>query len=358
MRLGLFMMPLHGVGRDLGQTLREDQEAILLADRLGFEEAWVGEHLTASTEPIASPLIFLATLVGQARRIRLGTGVLALPHHHPAVIAGHCALFDHLSGGRLMLGIGPGGLPTDMELFGMLGREDRGERMIEAIEMMLQIWQGEPPWRIEGRFWRFSVEQTVQTHLGNGPMLKPLQQPHPPIALSLLSPGTGLARLAGERGWGPISANFVPANVLRTHWEGYAAGCRSAGRPADPGDWRVARSVLVTEDDRQARDHLARRGTGLRFYYRYLCDQLTAVGLSRAFKTDPGMPDAALTDDYLLDTMVIAGSPAAVADRLAALRAELGPFGTLLVAAHDWDEPGLWRRSLELLAEKVRPQLG
>jgi alkanesulfonate monooxygenase SsuD/methylene tetrahydromethanopterin reductase-like flavin-dependent oxidoreductase (luciferase family) len=358
MRLGLLMMPLHGVGRDLPQTLREDQDAILLADRLGFEEAWVGEHLTASTEPITSPLIFLATLLHQTSRIRLGTGVLALPHHHPAVIAGHCALFDHLSGGRLMLGIGPGGLPTDMELFGMLGREDRGERMIEAIDIILRIWAGEPPWHIEGRFWRFTVEQSVKLDLGNGPMLKPLQRPHPPIALSLLSPGTGLARLAGERGWIPISANFVPTEVVRTHWELYAKGCAAAGRAADPAAWRLTRSVLVTETDAQARDYLARHGSSLRFYYRYLCDQLTAVGLSRAFKADPAMPDAALTDDYLLDTMVIAGSPGAVADRIAALRDGLGPFGTLLVAAHDWDEPALWRRSLELLAEKVRPRLG
>jgi alkanesulfonate monooxygenase SsuD/methylene tetrahydromethanopterin reductase-like flavin-dependent oxidoreductase (luciferase family) len=358
MRLGLFMMPLHGVGRDLPQTLREDQEAILLADRLGFEEVWVGEHITASTEPIASPLIFLATLVGQTRRIRLGTGVLTLPHHHPAVVAAHCALFDHLSDGRLLLGIGPGGLPTDMELFGTLGREDRGERMVEAIDIILRLWEGEPPWRIEGRFWRFTVEQTVQIHLGIGPMLKPRQRPHPPIALSLLSPGTGLARLAGERGWSPISANFVPASVLRTHWEGYARGCATAGRPADPAEWRVARSVLVTDSDRQARDYLARHGTGLRFYYRYLCDQLTAAGQSRIFKADADQPDSSLTDDYLLDTMVIAGSPDAVADRLAALRAELGPFGTLLLGAHDWDEPALWRRSLELMAERVRPQLG
>ena len=132
MRLGLFMMPLHDPRRDLPTLLREDQEAILLAERLGFDEAWVGEHLTASTEPIASPLIFLASLIAKTERIRLGTGVMALPHHHPAVVAGHCALFDHLSGGRLLLGIGPGGLPSDIELFGLLGRDDRGQRMVDA----------------------------------------------------------------------------------------------------------------------------------------------------------------------------------------------------------------------------------
>jgi alkanesulfonate monooxygenase SsuD/methylene tetrahydromethanopterin reductase-like flavin-dependent oxidoreductase (luciferase family) len=357
MRLGLFMMPLHGPGRDLTALLREDQEAILLAERLGFDEAWVGEHLTASTEPIASPLIFLATLIAQTRKILLGTGVMALPHHHPAVVAGHCALFDHLSGGRLLLGIGPGGLPSDIELFGLLGRDDRGERMIEAIDMILQIWQGEPPWRIAGRFWQFAVEQSVQPGLGIGPMLKPLQRPHPPIAISVLGPNAGLAQLAGTRGWSPISANFVPPAVIATHWPLYAKGCAAAGRPADPAQWRVARSVLVTDDDAQARDYLARPGTGLRFYYRYLCDQLSAAGQSRVFKTDPALPDAALTDDYLLETMVIAGSPATVARRLDQLHHDIGPFGTLLIAAHEWDHPDMWRRSMELLAGDVRARL-
>lgn len=355
MQFGLFMMPLHGLGRDLSETLREDREAIILADRLGFDEAWVGEHLTASTEPIASPLIFLASLLSETGRIRLGPGVLPLPHHHPATLAGQCALFDHLSNGRLLLGIGPGGLASDQELFGMLGRDDRGDRMIEAIEMILKIWEGEPPWRFDGRFWQFAVEKTLQPELGIGPMLKPLQAPHPPIGISVLAPHTGLAHLAGARGWGPISANFVPTTVLRTHWQMYEKGCASVGRPADPAAWRVARSVVVADTDEEARRYLARPGTSLRFYYRYLCDQLSAAGQSRIFKVDPAMPDAGLTDDYLVETMVIAGSPATVAAKIDAIRRELGPFGTLLVAAHDWDDPAMWRRSLELIAREVRP---
>lgn len=351
------MMPLHGLGRNLGDTLAEDREAIILADRLGFDEAWVGEHLTASTEPITSPLIFLASLLDEARRIRLGPGVLALPHHHPATLAGQCALFDHLSGGRLLLGIGPGGLASDQELYGVLGLADRGERMIESVEMMQAIWAGEPPWRFEGRFWRFSVEKSLQVELGIGPMLKPLQQPHPPIAVSVLGYRTGLAQLAGEKGWSPISANFVPAEVIASHWDMYAKGCASRGLAADPSNWRVARSVLVTPTDGEAMDYLARKRSGLQFYYRYLCDQLCAAGQARNFKADPAMPDSDLTDHYLLNTMVIAGSPSTVAEKLKALRATIGNFGTLLVAAHDWDEPALWRRSLELLASEVRDRL-
>ena len=145
--------------------------------------------------------------------------------------------------------------------------------------------------------------------------------------------------------------------VIATHWPLYAKGCGAAGRPADPQDWRVARSVLVTDNDAQARDYLARPGSGIRFYFRYLCDQLSAAGQSRVFKTDPTLPDAALTDDYLLENMVIAGSPETVARQLSRLRHDLGPFGTLLVAAHEWDDAGLWRRSMELLAGEVRARV-
>jgi alkanesulfonate monooxygenase SsuD/methylene tetrahydromethanopterin reductase-like flavin-dependent oxidoreductase (luciferase family) len=353
MRLGLFMMPLHGLGRSLGDTLAEDRQAIVLADRLGFDEAWVGEHLTASTEPITSPLIFLASLLQEAKRIRLGPGVLALPHHHPATLAGHCALFDHLSDGRLMLGIGPGGLASDQEMFGVLGLTDRGERMMESIDMMLAIWGGEPPWRFEGKYWQFAVEKSLQVELGIGPMLKPVQQPHPPIAISVLGYRTGLAHLAGENGWSPISANFVPAEVLASHWSMYKDGCAKVGRNADPAHWRVARSVLVTPTDGEAIDYLAKKSSGLQFYYRYLCDQLCAAGTGRNFKIDPDMADADLTDDYLLNTMVIAGSPTTVADKINALRDKLGPFGTLLVAAHDWDDKAMWTRSLELMVGEV-----
>ena len=120
MKLGYFMMPLHDPTKDYHQALAEDTEAIILADQLGFEEAWVGEHFTSAAEPITSPLLFMATLIARTQRIKFGTGVLCLPQYHPAVVAGYAAMFDHLSEGRFIMGIGPGGLPSDFELFGVM----------------------------------------------------------------------------------------------------------------------------------------------------------------------------------------------------------------------------------------------
>jgi alkanesulfonate monooxygenase SsuD/methylene tetrahydromethanopterin reductase-like flavin-dependent oxidoreductase (luciferase family) len=357
MRIGLFMMPLHRPERDYAGMLAEDAEAILHADRVGFEEAWVGEHYTAKTEPITSPLIFMATLIERTRQIKFGTGVISLPHHHPAVIAGQVAMFDHLAKGRFLFGIGPGGLPCDLELFKTLDRQDRMHMQMEAIDLILEIWRRDPPYALKGKYWDVVVEKTVNRELGLGPMVKPYQRPHPPIAIPVLGRNAYGARVAGGRGYGLISANFVPAVNVASHWQMYREGAAEAGRDADARDWRVARSVLVTESDAEAEDYLARPDNGVRFYYRYLRDQLVPVGMGGIFKVDPAMPDEDVTVDYLLAQTVIAGSPATVTAKLAALREQVGPFDTLLAAFHEWDEPELWRRSMARLANDVVPRL-
>ena len=113
MRLGLFMMPLHPPTRDYHRMLEEDLEAVVYADELGFDDVWVGEHFSSMTEPITSPLTFMAKAIPLTERVRLCTGVLNLPQQHPAVVAGFAAMFDHLAEGRFVMGIGPGGLPSD-----------------------------------------------------------------------------------------------------------------------------------------------------------------------------------------------------------------------------------------------------
>jgi hypothetical protein len=117
MKLGLFMMPLHDPKRAYMEVLKQDREAILLADQLGYNEAWVGEHYSCKTEPIPSPLQFMATLIPVTKQIVFGTGVINLPQHHPANVAGEVAQLDHLSEGRYIMGVGPGGLGSDFELF-------------------------------------------------------------------------------------------------------------------------------------------------------------------------------------------------------------------------------------------------
>lgn len=359
MKLGLFMMPLHKVGSlDYTAMYQQDLEAIVHADRLGYDEAWVGEHYTAKPEPITNPLQFMSALIPLTERIRFGTGVLALGHHHPAKVAGDVAMFDHMSRGRFILGIGPGGLGTDFELFGLEDPPLRGQRMLDCIELVEKIWASDPPYRIEGRFWTIKVDDARFPELEVGIIPKPYQKPFPPLTTSAMNVRSGMAKLAGERGWSLISANFNPVIHVAGHWERYCEGCEAAGRRPDRRLWRVARSILVTGSDAEAEDYLADPDNGLLDYFRYLRIQLSAGGMINIFKPDETMDDALIDDRFCVDAMVIAGSPKTVLDRLVDVVDQTGPFGTLLAAFHHWDRAPLWRRSMALLAEEVAPALG
>ena len=356
-KLGMFTMPFHHPEKDYAALLAEDQEAVILADRLGFSEAYVGEHFSSWSERITSPLIFLATVIPLTRQIRLGTGVLNLPQVHPGLVAAHAAMFDQLSGGRFIMGIGPGGLVSDLEMFEVGGAELRPQMVQESIDIVLRLWAQDPPYEIDGRFWKFALKDNIWPEFKVGYIPRPLQQPHPPIALSIITPNSSSAKVAGERGWIPVSGNFFHQRYLRSHWEKYAEGCEAAGRRPDPRVWRVSRSVLVTESDAEAEDYLADPGSGLSFYYKFFIHSF-AQGRKALFmiKPDPDMSDAATTVDAVKRGMIIAGSSSTVLDQLVALREEIGPFGTLLMAGHDWDRPALWKRSMELLATRVMPR--
>jgi len=355
--LGMFTMPFHHPARDYTTILEEDREAIILADRLGFTEAFVGEHFSSWSERITSPLIFLASLIDRTRQIRLGTGVINMPQLHPGTVAAHVAMFDQLCRGRFIFGIGPGGLVSDFELFDVGQAELRPQMMLESIDTVLKLWTQDPPYRIDGRFWKIAVEQHIYPEFKVGYVPRPYQQPHPPIALSLLNPSSSSAKTAGERGWIPVSGNFFHRRYLRGHWEKYAEGCEQAGRRSDPDIWRVSRSVLVTESEAEAEDYLADPDSGLSFYYSFFLFSFTRLRKALFMvKPDLDMPDEAVTVDAIKRGMIIAGSPRRVLDQLVALREETGHFGTLLMAGHDWDQPKLWRRSMELLATDVMPK--
>lgn len=357
-QLGLFTMPFHHPSRDYAAILAEDQEAVVLADALGFSEAFVGEHFTSWSERIADPLQFFATVIDRAPSIRFGTGVLNLPQAHPLTVAARVAQFDHLCRGRLIMGIGSGGLVSDLEAFAVTDAEARVRMVAEAVDMILAIWnQDGPPYDLRGAAWSIAIKQGIWPEFRVGWATKPYQRPYPPIALSLVTPQSASARVAGERGWIPVSGNFFHRRYLRGHWERYAEGCEAAGRRPDPAVWRVARCVLVTETDAQAEAYLADPGNALSYYYTFFRHSFSAGRRALyMIKPDPEMPDEVATVDAIKRSQVIAGSPTRVLDQLVALRDEAGHFGTLLMTGHDWDQPALWRRSMELLARDVMPR--
>src|SRR5262249_39584867 len=148
MRLGFFTMPVHPLHKDWALSLREDREAIMLADKLGFYDAFVGEHLTDGCETITNSMMFLATLIPDTKNIKLATGTSNLSHMHPVLVAQHAAMFDHMSQGRFIFGVSPGALTSDAEALGIL-EQDRNKMFAESIDVILAIWERDPPYDID-----------------------------------------------------------------------------------------------------------------------------------------------------------------------------------------------------------------
>ena len=200
MKLGFFTMPIHPLEKDWRLSLKEDREAFLLADELGFTEGYVGEHVTDQAENITSCVAFLAWIAAATRQIKLGTGTINMPNTHPATVAASIAMLDHMLGGRLIFGISPGGLLSDAELFGNLDA-DRNAMFLEAINQVLNIWESEPPYNIQGQYWNISTEKTLMRDVGQGIIARPLQRPHPPIVVTAVAPFSKGVTAAAARGW-------------------------------------------------------------------------------------------------------------------------------------------------------------
>ena len=355
MKLAMFMMPVHPPGKNYPQSLREDREAIILADKLGFEEAYVGEHVTDAAETVTHCMTFLASLVSDTKRIKLGTGTINIPNSHPAAIAAQVAMLDNLLEGRFIMGISPGGLMSDAEVFGNLGN-DRNAMFVEGINMVLKIWESEPPYNIEGKFWKITTEKTMIPEIGQGIILKPFQKPHPPIVGTVVAPFSKGVTAMAERGWLPISANFLMPQWVKTHWPNYVEGKKNVGKQADTADWRVAKSIFVADDEKTAQRYGKSAEGPYHFYFKQLVRKLVGFGnRGNLFKVDQSMPDSAITPEYVTDQLVLAGTVNSVVDQILAFREQTGDFGTLVYSCHDWIDPKLSKRSMELMAEKVMP---
>jgi alkanesulfonate monooxygenase SsuD/methylene tetrahydromethanopterin reductase-like flavin-dependent oxidoreductase (luciferase family) len=355
MKLGMFMMPLHPPERSYPETLREDREAILLADRLGYEEAYVGEHITDRAETITSCLMFLASLAHETSRIKLGSGTLNLPNSHPAAVAAQVAMLDNMLEGRFIMGISPGGLMSDAEAFGNFGR-DRNAMFVECIDMVLKIWESEPPYNLKGQFWEISTGKTMIPEIGQGAILRPFQKPHPPIVGTVVAPYSKGVIAMGERGWQPISANFLLPEWVRTHWPNYVEGRKNVGQQATPAEWRVAKSIFVADDESTAQRYGRGPEGPYQFYFKQLVRKLVGFGnRGNLFKSEPTIPDSTITPSYVTEKLVIAGTVNNVVDQILAFREQTGDFGTLVYACHDWLDARLGKRSMELMAEQVMP---
>jgi len=354
LQYGLFAMPSHPPERSLYDGQQWDLQVIRWADELGFAEAWIGEHHTAIWEPNPSPDLLVAQALVQTRRIKLGPGGFLLPYHHPAELANRAAMLDHLAQGRFLLGIAASGLDSDFALFHVDGNAGVNRAMTrESLDIILRLWTEEEPFDYQGTFW--SVSRTGPMHSMLGPHITPFQKPHPPIGVSGISPNSETLRLAGERGFLPMSPS-LNADLMASHWRSVEESARRVGRTPSRADWRVVREVFVAPTDQEALE-LTLHGPMGRQFREYFIDLIASGNLLRYMKHDPDVPDAEVTPAYLARHNWLVGSPDTVAEKLRRLYDHLGGFGVLLVQVFDYVEHAdAWRRSMRLLAEEVMPR--
>ena len=347
-------MPFHAQKKTPGQCYDEDLELIVRAEELGFSEFWIGEHHTMKYENIVMPEIFIARALGETNHIRLGPAPICLNQHHPAHVACRIAFLDHLSKGRLNLCFGPGSVTADQEMYGV--NPKKGSQMVaEAAEIILHLWDTDPPYEYDGQFWSIRLCENVDEETGIGFIPKPLQRPHPPIAVPGMSKGSSSMQYAGKMGYQAFGHCLVTSNILADLWQTYEEAALQVNRPANRSNFKIARSIFLADSTEEA-THLARTNS-LGQNYEYI-GRLLDKGLGRQlYKRDSSMCDVDCNLDYLMTEQIMAGDVDDVLRRLLLMMEETGPFGTLVLMSYDWDDKDSWIRSLELFSKELMPAL-
>ena len=340
LNFGIFLAPFHAVGQSPTLALERDLQLIEHLDQLGFNEAWIGEHHSAGYEIIASPEVFIAVAAQRTRHIRLGTGVSSLPYHHPFMLADRLVLLDHLTRGRLMIGVGPGALPSDAFMMGIDPAKQR-DMMEESLGAILLLLEGKEPVTMETDWFRL---------VGARLQMRPFQRPYPEVAVAAQVSPAG-PRAAGKFGCSLLSIGATSAaggfDILGGHWDVMEERAAEFGTTVDRAKWRLVGPMHIAETKEQA---VADVAFGLEQWVDY-------------FQRVAALPLAPNTADFdtLVDALIGSGFAVigTVDDAIAQidrLRAQSGGFGTFLLMGHEWADTAATRRSYELFARYVAPQ--
>jgi limonene 1,2-monooxygenase len=334
---GIFLAPFHPVRENPTLSLRRDFELIERLDELGYDEAWIGEHHSGGYEIIACPEVFIAAAAERTRHIRLGTGVVSVPYHHPLMVADRIMQLDHQTGGRVMFGIGPGALPSDAFMMGIDVARQR-DMMDEAIAAIVPLLRGE---RVDMETDWFQLRSAQL-------QLRPYTRPHVEIAVaSQVSPAG--ARAAGKYGLSLLSIGATSQggfNALASNWEICESRAAEFGRTVDRNRWRLVGPFHVADTREQARQDVK---FGLEAWMDYF-RRVAALPLS----PDGSIDDA--VDALIASGLAVIGTVDDATQQIERLQAQSGGFGCLLQMAHEWADRPATLRSYELFARYVMPR--
>ena len=341
MKFGIFLGPFHRVGENPTLAIDRDLELVQWLDYLGYDEAWIGEHHSAGWETISSPEIFMAVAADRTRHIKLGSGVISLPYHHPLMVANRMVQLDHMTHGRVMLGVGPGALPGDAYMMG-IPHEVQRERMDEALGIVLRLFTETEPITYKSDWFELN-EAMLQ--------LRPYQKPYMPVAVASVQTPAGVA-LAGKYSAAvltitvPRDPSSGPSN-LRALWDIAEESAAEHEQTVNRDDWRLVLPVHLAETRKEAIEQ-ARLGSG-----RYLREYSEGTNGRKPVYDGP----LERVIDYMVDSgSWIIGTPDDCVEAIKRLDEQSGGFGGFLVQTIDWAPREQMLHSYELLARYVMPQ--
>jgi limonene 1,2-monooxygenase len=340
LRFGVFLPPYHKFDIDPTLAIHRDLELIELWERLGFDEVWVGEHHSGGIELIASPEQFLAAAAMRTKRIRLGTGVVSLPYHHPFMVASRVVLLDHISHGRAMLGVGPGALPFDAAMLG-IEQEQTRPRLEQGLEAIVALLRADEPVNIETDWFKLE-DATLQ--------LLPYQRRQLEIAVAAAVSPSG-ARLAGKFGTGLLCVSATSEAgfaALHGHWAIAEEQAALHGTTIDRENWRLVGPMHIAPTREQAQREVE---YGLMDWARYFQE----VGAVPQVQVE-GASTAELIEEINSGGLGVIGTPNDAIAQIARIQEQSGGFGTYLLIGHDWADPEATARSYELFARLVAPE--
>jgi limonene 1,2-monooxygenase len=337
LRGGVFLAPFHPTDDDPTLAIRRDLELVEWLDRLGYEEAWIGEHHSAGFEIISSPELFIAAAAERTKRIKLGTGVVSLPYHNPLMVANRIIQLDHMTMGRVMFGAGPGLLTSDAMMLGIHPMQQR-DRMIESLDVILRLFRGE------------TVTEKTEWYTLDGAKvhLLPYTKPYPEVCVaSTVTPSGG--RAAGRYDLGMLCVAATQAdgfNALDVNWQVAKEMAAEHGRTMDPARLRLVGPMHIAP----SRDE-ARKNATFGFYKWF--DYFQRINPARFANLPPGDP----LDILVAAGAIVVGTPEDAIKQIEKLRAKQGAFGCFLQLAHNWADWEATKKSYELYARYVVPHL-
>lgn len=341
-KFGTFLAPHHPIGESPTLQFQRDLEFATHLDRLGYDEFWVGEHHSTGWEMIASPEMFLASAAMVTNRIKLGTGVVSLPYHHPFNVAQRMVQLDHISHGRAMFGTGPGALPSDARMLNIDPMTQR-DRQDEALGVIIRLMRGE----------RFSHESDWFTLNDAGLQILPHQEDMPMVTASSLSP-SGMT-IAGKYGIGVLSIasnSSEGIQALPTQWQFAEDSAAKHGQTVDRKNWRVMMSWHIAETREQAKEQSI---LGLqKWHNEYNVKVLGRPGAKWVDDPEELFNQVAAGGSEGGGAAVI-GTPDDLIEAILQLQKTTGGFGVVLGFANDWANIENTRKSWDLVARYVMP---